>query len=124
MNLSKPVNPIRNYAVGSVITALPMQPARRVPRCVIKRYTMPISPPPTSVAGEGLKWVGYGSLNAVARRSGYGALQPMAAGFVAGRTSPVLGRWYSPQLPVADFVYEGIRDIRYPLDGLEYHAEE
>jgi hypothetical protein len=85
---------------------------------------MSISPPPASVAGEGLKWVGYGSLNAVARRSGYGALQPMAAGFAAGRTSPVLGSWYSPQLPVADFVYEGIRVIRYPLDGLEYHAED
>jgi hypothetical protein len=44
--------------------------------------------------------------------------------FSAGRTSPVLGSWYSPQLPVADFVYEGIRVIRYPLDGLEYHADE
>jgi len=50
-----------------------MQPAHRVPGCVMKRYTMPISPPPASVAGEGLKWVGCGSLNAVARRSGYGA---------------------------------------------------
>jgi hypothetical protein len=47
-----------------------MQPAHGVPGCAMKRYTMPISPPPASVAGEGLKWVGCGSLSAVARRSG------------------------------------------------------